>query len=179
MAWVREQKIDALRIIWPNGVPQTIVDPMRKQRALEEAQLKGSCPFLFTWDGKQFVFLKDMLWRSALGMPVAIHGRDTTFAYHQPSKEYLLIPGEKLQPRNGLYTIKISEELWEAVYFDKAALVAIDHPDSVDAYVDERFVAPPYPGKKIYLVADKHLPVSATDGDGNDVLPKLCGVRNL
>jgi tetratricopeptide (TPR) repeat protein len=165
--------IDALRIIWPNGVAQTIVDPMRKQRALEEAQLKGSCPFLFTWDGKQFVFLKDMLWRSALGMPVAIHGRDTTYAYHQPSKEYLLIPGDKLQPRNGLYTIKISEELWEAVYFDKAELMAVDHPDSVDAYVDERFVAPPYPGKKIYLVSDKHLPVTATDGEGNDVLPKL------
>ena len=166
-------KIDALRIIWPNGVAQTIVDPMRKQRALEEAQLKGSCPFLFTWNGKEFVFLKDMLWRSALGMPVAIHGRDTTFAYHQPSKEYLLIPGDKLQPRNGLYTVKISEELWEAVYFDKASLTAVDHPDSVDAYVDERFVAPPYPGKKIYLAGEKYLPVSATDGEGNDVLPKL------
>jgi len=166
-------KIDALRIIWPNGVAQTIVDPMRKQRALEEAQLKGSCPFLFTWDGKQFVFLKDMLWRSALGMPVAIHGKDTTFAYHQPSKEYLMIPGDKLKPRNGLYTIKVTEELWEAVYFDKAELMAVDHPDSVDAYVDERFVAPPYPGRKIHLVSQKHLPVSATDGEGNNVLPKL------
>ncbi|MEO8819989.1 MAG: FG-GAP-like repeat-containing protein [Ginsengibacter sp.] len=166
-------KIDALRIIWPNGVPQTIADPMRKQRALEEAELKGSCPFLFIWNGKEFVFLKDMLWRSALGMPVAIKGKDTTFAYSQPSKEYLMIPGDKLQPRNGLYTVKISEELWEAVYFDKAELMAVDHPDSVDAYVDERFVAPPYPGKKIYLVSDKQLPVSATDGNGNNVLPKL------
>jgi hypothetical protein len=165
--------IDALRIIWPNGVPQTIVDPMRKQRALEQAELKGSCPFLFAWNGKEFVFLKDMLWRSALGMPVAIHGKDTTFAYKNPSKEYLLIPGDKLQPRNGLYTVKISEELWEAVFFDKAALVAVDHPDSVDAYVDERFVAPPYPGKKIYLVSHPQLPVSATDGKGNNVLPKL------
>ncbi|MGN6801652.1 MAG: FG-GAP-like repeat-containing protein [Ginsengibacter sp.] len=166
-------KIDALRIIWPNGVPQTIVDPTRKQRALEQAELKGSCPFLFTWNGKEFVFLKDMLWRSALGMPVAINGKDTTYAYQQPSKEYLLIPGDKLQPRNGLYTVKISEELWEAVYFDKAQLFAIDHPDSVDTYVDERFVAPPYPGKKIYQVSHPHLPVSATDGNGNNVLPKL------
>ncbi len=166
-------RVDALRIIWPNGVPQTIVDPTRKQRALEQAELKGSCPFLFTWNGKEFVFLKDMLWRSALGMPVAIHGKDTTFAYSQPSKEYLLIPGDKLQPRNGRYTVKISEELWEAVFFDKAQLFAVDHPDSVDAYVDERFVAPPYPGKKIYLVSNPKLPVSATDGMGNNVLPKL------
>ena len=165
--------IDALRIIWPNGVPQTIVDPTRKQRALEQAELKGSCPFLFTWDGKEFVFLKDMLWRSAMGMPVAIHGKDTTFAYSGPSKEYLLIPGDKLKSRNGLYTVKISEELWEAVFFDKAQLFAVDHPDSVDTYVDERFVAPPYPGKKIYVVNNEHLPVAATDGKGNDVLPKL------
>jgi hypothetical protein len=166
-------KLDALRIIWPNGVPQTIVDPTRKQRALEQAQLKGSCPYLFTWDGKQFVFLKDMLWRSALGMPVAINGKDTTYAYKEPSKEWLLIPGEKLKPRNGLYTLKVSEELWEAVYFDKASLVAIDHPDSIDTYVDEKFVAPPYPGKKIYQVANAQLPVSAVDEKGNNVLPKL------
>ncbi len=166
-------RVDALRIIWPNGVPQTIVDPTRKQRALEQAELKGSCPFLFSWNGKEFVFLKDMLWRSALGMPVAIHGKDTTFAYSQPSKEYLLIPGDKLKPRNGLYTVKISEELWEAVFFDKAQLFAVDHPDSVDTYVDERFVAPPYPGKKIYLVSHPQWPVSATDGKGNNVLPKL------
>jgi hypothetical protein len=140
---------------------------------LEEAKLKGSCPFLFTWNGKKYEFLKDMLWRSALGMPVAIHGTDTTYAYSNPSKEYLRIPGEKLKPKNGLYTIKISEELWEAVYFDKMALVAVDHPDSVDTYVDERFVAPPYPGRKLYLASQKHLPVSAVDGNGNNLLPKI------
>ena len=166
-------KLDALRIIWPNGVPQTVVDPMRKQRVLEEEQLKGSCPFLFTWNGTKFEFQKDMLWRSALGIPVAIHGKDTTYAYSEPSKEYLLIPGEKLQPKNGLYTIKITEELWEAVYFDKANLIAVDHPDSVDVFADERFVAPPYPGKKVYTVAHQHLPVSATDEKGNDLMPQI------
>jgi tetratricopeptide (TPR) repeat protein len=166
-------KLDALRIIWPNGVAQTIVDPTRKERLLEEAKLKGSCPLLFAWNGKKYEFLKDMLWRSALGIPVAIHGTDTTFAYSNPSKEYLLIPGEKLQPKNGLYTLKITEELWEAVYFDKAELVAVDHPDSVDAFVDERFVAPPYPGRKLYLVSQPHLPVSAVDEKGNNLLPKI------
>ncbi|HUZ57574.1 MAG TPA: FG-GAP-like repeat-containing protein [Hanamia sp.] len=169
----KRTKLDVLRIIWPNGVAQTINDPTRKQRTLEEAELKGSCPFLFTWNGKKYEFLKDMLWRSALGIPVAIHGTDTTFAYSNPSKEYLLIPGEKLKPKDGLYSIKISEELWEAVYLDKAELVAVDHPDSVNAFVDERFVAPPYPGRKVYVVSHEHLPVSATDGYGNNVMPKI------
>ncbi|HVZ97795.1 MAG TPA: FG-GAP-like repeat-containing protein [Chitinophagaceae bacterium] len=166
-------KLDALRIIWPNGTPQTIVDPTIIQKTLEEEQLKGSCPFLFTWNGKKYEFLKDMLWRSAMGMPLAIHGKDTTYAFSGPSKEYLLIPGEKLQPRDGMYSLKITEELWEAVYFDKVALVAVDHPDSVNTFADERFVAPPYPGRKVYTVSGEHLPVSATDGDGNDLMSKI------
>ncbi len=166
-------KLDALRIIWPNGTPQTIVDPTIIQKTLEEEQLKGSCPFLFTWNGRNYEFQKDMLWRSALGMPLAIHGKDTTYAFSGPSKEYLLIPGEKLQPRDGMYSLKITEELWEAVYFDKVNLVAIDHPDSVNTFADERFVAPPYPGRKIYEVTDENLPVSATDGNGNNLMSKI------
>jgi tetratricopeptide (TPR) repeat protein len=169
----KHDTLDAVRIIWPNGVPQTIVDPSSKERILEQEMLKGSCPFLFTWNGEKYEFVKDMLWRSALGMPLAIHGKDTTFSFADASKEYLMIPGEKLKPKDGKYSIKITEELWEAVYVDKAALVAVDHPDNVDTYVDERFVPPPFPGKTIYQVAKKYLPVSAIDDKGNDQLSKI------
>lgn len=166
-------KPDAIRIIWPNGTPQTIIDPSKKNRILELEKLKGSCPFLFTWNGKKYEFIKDMLWRSALGMPVAIAGRDTAYSFADASKEYLLIPGEKLQPRNGKYNLKITEELWEAVYVDKAGLTAVDHPGSVNVFADERFVPPPFPGKKVYSVSSEHLPVSATDGNGTNLLPQL------
>ena len=167
------KKLDAVRIIWPNGVPQTIVDPSSKERLVEQEMLKVSCPFLFTWNGKKYEFIKDMLWRSALGMPLAINGKDTLYSFSDASKEYLLIPGEKLKPKDGKYSIKITEELWEAVYFDKAALVAVDHPDSIDTYVDERFVPPPFPGKTVYKVAKKYLPVSAKDEKGNNLLSKI------
>jgi tetratricopeptide (TPR) repeat protein len=166
-------KFGAVRVIWPNGVAQTIADPTSQERILEVELLKGSCPFLFTWNGKKYEFIKDMMWRSALGMPVAIHGADTTYAFSDASKEYLLIPGEKLKPRNGRYSIKVTEELWEAVYFDKVGLTAVDHPDSVAIYADERFVPPPFPGRKLYQVAGKHLPVTAKDEKGNDLLPKI------
>lgn len=165
--------LDVVRIIWPNGTPQLINDPSRWQRTLEEEKLKGSCPFLFTWDGEKYTFLKDMMWRSALGMPLAVKGNDTTYAFSDPSKEYLLIPGEKLKPKNNKYSIKITEELWETVYFDKAALVAVDHPDTVDVFADERFVAPPFPGRQLYGVDKKHFPVTAFDGNGIDVLPQI------
>lgn len=166
-------RLDAVRIIWPNGVPQTVIDPMKKERILEQDQLKGSCPYLFAWNGTKYEFLKDMMWRSALGMPLAIKGTDTTYAYPGASKEYLLIPGNQLKPRDGRFHLEITEELWEAVFFDKVALFAVDHPDSVDPYVDERFVDPPYPGRKLYLVSHKYLPVSAVNGRGDHEMPKL------
>jgi tetratricopeptide (TPR) repeat protein len=166
-------KPDAVRIIWPNGTPQTVVDPAKKDRILELEKLKGSCPFLFTWDGTKYEFVKDMLWRSALGMPVAINGKDTAYSFSDASKEYLLVPGEKLKPKDGKYNLKITEELWEAVYVDKAGLTAVDHPDSVNVFADERFVPPPFPGKKVYQVSNEHLPVSATDGNGVNLLPQL------
>lgn len=166
-------KLDAVRIIWPNGTPQVIADPSEKQRTLEAELQKGSCPFLFAWNGHKYEFVKDMMWRSALGMPMAINGKDTTYAFSDPSKEYLLIPGEKLQPQGNKYTLKITEELWEAVYFDKLNLIAVDHPESVDVFVDERFTLPPFPGKKVYPIANKQFPVTVLDGNGHNALPKV------
>jgi hypothetical protein len=52
-------------------------------------------------------------------------------------------------------------------------LVAVDHPDSVDIFVPEQFSPPPFPGEQVYQVSEKILPVSATDGQGNDVLPLI------
>ncbi len=164
---------ETARVIWPNGTPQYIVDPTANERIMEEQMLKGSCPFLFAWNGKKYSFLKDMMWRSALGMPLALKNKDTSYAYSGPSKEYLLIPGDALKPKDNSYSIKITEELWEAVYFDKVALTAVDHPDSVDLFADERMAPPPYPGKKVYSVGNKYYPTTAVDGNGNDVKEQL------
>lgn len=165
--------LDAVRIIWPNGSPQYISDPSRRQKLFEESKLKGSCPFLFVWNGRSYEFFKDMMWRSALGMPLAVNGKDTTFAFSDPSKEYLLIPGDRMKRKDNTYSVKITEELWETVFFDKLALYAVDHPDSVNVYADERFVAPPFPGKEVHVVERKQYPVSVTDEKGNDLLPKI------
>ena len=44
--------------------------PDRDQSLIEAQTLKGSCPFLYTWNGEEYVFVKDIIWRSALGMPL-------------------------------------------------------------------------------------------------------------
>ncbi len=164
------EEADILRIVWSNGVPQNIIAPKSDQDLIEEQLLKGSCPFLYTWNGEEYVFVKDVMWRSALGMPLGIMGGKTAYAFPDISQEYIKIPGELLKPDNGLYRLNITEELWEAVYFDKAQLIAVDHPADVNFYVDERFTLPPFSGRELYHVDEKHLPKAVYDGQGNNLL---------
>ncbi len=164
---------DVIRITWTNGVPQNIFFPGSDQSLVEAQTLKGSCPFLYTWNGSQYEFVKDILWRSALGMPLGIMGGNRAYAFADASDDYLKVPGEMLKPEKGEYSIQLTSELWETIYFDKIELVAVDHPDSVDIFVPEQFSPPPFPGRKIYAVKEKHLPVSAMDSGGNDVLASV------
>jgi Tfp pilus assembly protein PilF len=168
-------KADVLRIEWPNGVPQTIYVPGSDQDVVETEMLKGSCALAYTWDGKRFRFVTDAMWRSALGMPLGLMGSTSAFAPAGASQEYVRIPGDALRPRDGRYVLQLTEELWETAYADQVDLVAVDHPDSIDVFVDERFV-PPGPVKlRLFQVVRRarHAPLSAVDDRGNDVLPAL------
>ncbi len=173
-------KADVLRVQWPNGVPQTIYFPGTDQDVLELQQLKGSCAFLYTWDGQHFRFITDVMWRSALGMPLGIMGKGEggrgkgpmSYAPAGASQEYLRIPGEALQPRNGRYVLQVTEELWETAYLDQLRLLAVDHPDSVEVFVDERF-PPAVRGLRLYQTVHPRPPLSAVDERGTDVLAEL------
>jgi hypothetical protein len=44
-------RAEVIRILWTNGVPQNIFFPETNQNLIEEQILKGSCPFLYTWNG--------------------------------------------------------------------------------------------------------------------------------
>jgi hypothetical protein len=168
-------KADVLRIEWTNGVPQTVYFPGSDQDVVESEMLKGSCALAYTWDGKRFRFVTDAMWRSALGMPLGLMGGSGTsaFAPAGASQEYLRIPGEALQPKDGRYLLQLTEELWETAYADQVKLVAVDHPDSTDVFVDERFVPPGPVSLHIFQISHREVPLSATDERGNDVLPEL------
>jgi tetratricopeptide (TPR) repeat protein len=171
-------KADVLRVVWTNGVPQSFYYPV-SQSMLEEQVLKGSCTFLYTWDGEAYRFLTDVTWASALGMPLGIMaGEKTVYGPPQAAVEYFKIPGDRLKPVNGRYRMQLTEELWEVAYVDQLELVAVDHPEGVDVFVDESFVPPGAPGAgrlAIRQVRDKRLPVSATDERGRNLLPLLRG----
>ncbi len=172
----KQLKADVLRVVWTNGVPQSFYYPV-SQAMLEEQVLKGSCTFLYTWDGQAYTFLTDVTWASALGMPLGIMaGEKTVYGPPQAAVEYFRIPGERLRPTAGRYRMQLTEELWEVAYVDQLELLAVDHPNSVDVFVDESFVPPGSPGSGrlvIHQVREKRLPVSATDERGRELLPPL------
>ena len=174
-------KADVLRVEWPNGVPQTIYVPGSDQDVVESEMLKGSCALAYTWDGKRFRFVTDAMWRSALGMPLGLMGSNSAFAPAGASQEYVRIPGDALQPRDGRYVLQLTEELWETAYADQVQLLAVDHPDSVDVFVDERFVPPGPVSLRLYQVVRRReqLPRSAVDDRGDDVLDALRAVDDI
>ena len=172
----RHFKAEVLRIEWPNGVPQTIYFPGTEQDVLERELLKGSCAFVYAWDGTRFTFVTDLMWRSALGMPLGIMGGGgSAYAPAAASREYIKLPTGVLKPVDGRYRIQLTEELWETAYVDQLRLVVFDHPDSVTMQLNERFVPPNGDEATLrpFLLTRLRAPTSASDGDGTDVLPAL------
>ena len=162
-------KADVIRVYWPNGVPQDLYFPGTDQDLVEQQTLKGSCPMLYVWDGDGFEFVGDMMWKSALGMPLGILGSgQRAYAPAFPSQEYRRLPDGVLQPRDGEYVMQITEELWETIYVDGVNLVAVDHPSEIDVYVNEGFIPPAPIELELWRVGERRAPVSAMDEDGRD-----------
>lgn len=178
-------KADVIRIVWPNGVPQDLFFPGTDQDLIESQTLKGSCAFVYGWDGEKHVFVTDAMWKSAIGMPLGIMAGPAreggsaadrrVYAPPRASQEYLRIPGELLRPVGGAYRLQLTEELWEVAYVDEVKLLAVEHPAELEVFVDERFVPPAPPRLRLFAFegADSRVPRAAVDGAGNDLLPEL------
>ena len=160
-------RADVLRVVWTNGVPQNVIKPEANQRIVEKQVLKGSCPFLYVYDGERYRFVTDLLWRSPLGMVTSIG----SIAPDQTA-DYVKIP-DFIAPKDGVYSLQVTEELWETAYFDMVKLMAVDRPAGTEIFVDERYALPPYSPFKIFAVEEKHQPRNAFDHLGNDVSEAL------
>lgn len=163
----------SVRAILPNGLTQTTADPPIDSLVEEQQTLKGSCPYLYAWDGEKFVFMTDCLWAAPLGLQVArgVVAKDRPW-------EYLKIDGEQIQPKDGQYEFRITEELWEVAYFDEVQLTAVDHPIEVDVWTNEK-VGPgniATPTLFAFAPEDRHPVQKAVDTSGTEVTDQLAVV---
>ena len=166
-----EKGSDVVRLLWPTGVPQDEIHfEGRKSQVVAELDRRGSsCPILFSWNGKEFEFIADMIGPGVVGHWIAPGERDVA----DPT-EYLKVSGKSLQPRDEKLSFRFLEPMEETVYLDQVKLLAIDHPAKFDVYPNERFASnPPFPEFRVVPTINAHPPVGAWDDHGHDVLPLL------
>lgn len=172
------EKADVLRVTWPNGVVQNVIDAPAGERIVmrQIARTAGSCPFLYTWNGETYTFISDVLGITPLGLPMA-PGMLVPFDHD----EYVLVTGEELVPREEadgtrVFDLQITEELREVTYLDQARLLVVDHPEGTELYPNERFTFPPFPERHEFVVRDPLSPASAVDQQGRDWSGELATV---
>ncbi|HJU91516.1 MAG TPA: FG-GAP-like repeat-containing protein [Pyrinomonadaceae bacterium] len=156
---------DVIRIVWPNGSVRADFEIKADQEVQAEQRLKGSCPFLFAYNGKQMEFVKDAVpWSSAIGLRINTLGT----ARVEATEEWYKIGRDQLVPRDGYYDLRITAELWETYYYDHLSLMVVDHPEGTEIFVDERFVIPPAK-LAVTTVSTPRKIAKAIDDNGQDV----------
>jgi len=161
----QHKQADVLRILWTNGIPFNVIKPQANQRIYEKQILKGSCPYLYAWDGEQYRFVTDLLWAAPLGL---VTPAGSIAPYRE--WEYLLMTGDQLKPRDGAYELQITEELWEAAYFDTVQLIAIDHPADFDIYSNEKVGPATIAAFGVHTAQSPRTPVSVKSQQQEDML---------
>lgn len=168
---------EVLRVVWTNGVPQNRLGVGKSRRLVEEQLLKGSCPFLYAWNGEEFRFVTDLLWGSPLGLPAA----EGAWVPADPS-ELVRVDGlvADVSPEGDVvYRLRVTEELWEAAFFDTARLWVVDHPADMEVASALRIVpGGAGPGEnatpeEVRALRDLRPMVQAFDGRGRDVTSRV------
>jgi tetratricopeptide (TPR) repeat protein len=158
-------ELDVARIAWPNGTVQAEFGVPATNEAVTALQrLKGSCPWVFAWNGSEVEFVTDFLWRTALGLRINAQG-DAAVVH---AEDWIRLRGDQVVPRDGYYDVRITGELWESHFFDQVALMAVDHPEGTEVFVDERFVLPA-PVPAVHLLGALRPVEDARDDQGRDV----------
>ncbi len=164
---------DAVRVLWPSGVLQTelLAEPAARQPlrlAVKELDRKpSSCPFLYAWDGERFEFVTDFMGGGEMGYLLA------PGTYNVPDPvEYVRLSDEQLRSRGGRFELRVTNELEEALFVDRLALFAVDHPADVEVHPFEGMTFPPKP-HRLYAVRGARGLRGAWNERGHDVLARL------
>jgi hypothetical protein len=155
---------EVVRITWPNGALQAEFNTKADQTVKATQRLKGSCPWLFAWNGREMSFVTDLLWRSPLGLRINAQATADVLM----TEDWVKVRGDQLAPKNGAYDLRITAELWETHFFDLASLLVVDHPEDTEIFVDERFAVPP-PKLQVVPTGPSQPFASVRDDQGGDV----------
>ncbi len=78
---------------------------------------------MFSWDGKSYVFVSDLLGVGGIGYAFA----PGEYGVPRPWERFML-PPNALAPRDGRLVLKVGEPMEEITYLDAARLISYDLP---------------------------------------------------
>jgi cytochrome c-type biogenesis protein CcmH/NrfG len=179
----KRASVDAVRVLWPAGIVQAETELAKAGRSeaaktasaltlsvTELDRKPSSCPYLYVWNGERFEFVTDFLGGGEMGH------LEAPGTYNAPDPdEYVRIRGDLLKERNGRYELRVTNELEEALFVDHLQLISVAHPQGVEVYPNEGLTAPPL-RFKLYATRQAHVPLTAVDEHGHDVLRRIARV---
>jgi Flp pilus assembly protein TadD len=168
-----EKNAEVVRLLWPTGVPQDEINlAARKMQSIAELDRRGSsCPVLFSWNGREYEFIADMIGPGVVGHWVGPGEHGVAERDVPDPDEYLKVGANSVRPLHGMLSFRFMEPMEETVYLDQLRLLAIDHPAAYEVFPNERFVSnPPFPEFRVIASCEAHPPLGAWDDHGNDVL---------
>ncbi|HEY0098092.1 MAG TPA: FG-GAP-like repeat-containing protein [Pyrinomonadaceae bacterium] len=197
----QREAADAVRVIWPSGTVQaetefspaaTVAGASNEKgsdprSATKDAQRTtaaatsnatltvteldrkpSSCPYLYTWNGERFEFITDFMGGGELGYWLAPGVRSAP-----DPDEYVRIRGDQLKARNGLYELRVTNELEEVLFVDKLQLVAVSHPEDTEVFPGEGLGSSLAARFQLFATRGARPPARATDEHGHDMLARI------
>jgi len=152
----KRTQLDSVTVRWFDTQLPSVdvaVEPRVVLNLVELTVPTGSCPYLYAWDGTGFRFITDLLGAAPVGLPVAPR------RYIEADPEEIVRIGDSTSflPREGHFTLQITEELREILYLDAAQLLVVDHPPDVEVHSTSRLVpGRPFPNHDIVAL---HRPI--------------------
>lgn len=161
-------KLDVIRVTWPNLIVENSIDVASDSttNVRESERLASSCPFLYVWNGRRYVFLSDIMGVAPIG-ELAPDGSRI-----RPNPDQVVRLGDAPRAQTGKLTLQVTSEMRETDYFDRLRLAAIDHPASSKIYANEIYSSSPA-APEVYALGEERPLVSAVDEHGKNVLPLL------
>ncbi len=162
---------DYVQLQWPDGVAQVEMTLAAGQtHKVAELQRKiSSCPVLFAWDGTRFGFVTDFAGVGGLG-----YFQEPGVSAPPQVEEHVKIQSEQLQPRDGIYELRVTEPMEESAYIDRLELLAVDHPAGTAVFPDERLaISGASPTHRLMTVEHPIFPRRALAPNGRDCTDSL------